>query len=282
MSTPEIIAENFVFPECPRWREDGLWFSDMHGGEVVHLSPDGAVLERFGVPGGPSGLGWLPDGQMLIVSIGKLCVFRRDAQRELNLHADLSPWHRFHSNDMVVDSKGNAYVGEVGFRMGKEEERHTAVVLVRADGSAEVGAQPLFTPNGAVISGDGKTYVVAESAARRLTAFTVLPDGTLTDPRLFTQFEVDIPDGICIDAEGCIWIASPFARSVVRVSEKDGIVDRITMPEGLQVYACMLGGSDRRDLYICCAPDHNPAKARELRRGAVARVRVAISGTGCP
>lgn len=282
MTSPQIIADNFLFPECPRWRDGTFWFSDCHDGKVIQLSADGELLDSFSVPGKPSGLGWLPDGQMLIVSIGELCVYRRDSGGELHRHGDLSAFHRFHSNDMVVDRNGNAYVGEVGFRMGIDEPRETAVVLVRPDGSVDAAAQSLFTPNGSVISEDGKTFIVAESAANRLTAFTIASDGKLIDRRLFAEFEkADIPDGICLDAEGCVWIASPFTNSVARVSERDGIVDRITVPDN-RVYACMLGGADRRDLYICCAPTHDTRKTAALRGGAIALARVAVPGSGFP
>ena len=163
MATINTLLEGLAFPECPRWHEGSLWFSDCHDGKVVRMEPGGGVLETFKVPGGPSGIGWLPDGDMLIVSIGDLCVYRRRPNGELRRHANLSAHHRFHTNDMVVGRDGNAYVGEVGFRWDQEEPRSTCLLLVRPDGSVEVAADDVMTPNGSVITDDGRTLILAES-----------------------------------------------------------------------------------------------------------------------
>ena len=276
------VLDGLVFPECPRWREDSLWFADCHDGRVINMAPDGHVLDSFEVSGGPSGIGWLADGDMLIVSIGDLCVYRRGSDGIISRHADLSGHHRFHTNDMVVDEAGNGYVGEVGFRVDQEEPRSTCLLLVRPDGSVQVAAGDLMTPNGSVITADGKTLIVAESRRMRLTAFTVAADGMLTNRRLFAQLEPgQVPDGICLDEEGCIWVASPRARSVLRVSPTAGVVEEIPI-EGAKPYACMLGGSDRRDLFICLASDHDPERTRQARSGSIAVARVAVAGCGYP
>jgi sugar lactone lactonase YvrE len=282
MSQPETVASDFVFPECPRWRDGGLWFADCHDGKVIRLDPSGKVLDSFDLPGKPAGIGFLPDGQMLIVSIGELRIYRRDASGALHVHADLSKVHRHHTNDMVIDEAGNAYVGEIGFHMESEQPRPTAIALVRPDGKVEETGRPILTPNGSVITPDGRTFIVAESLGRRLTAYDVAEDGTLSNQRLFAQLdEMEIPDGICLDAEGCIWSTAPFTSSILRVSPTEGVVERIGFDD-TRPYACMLGGEDRRDLYICCAPDHDPAKTVPARAGMIKRLRVAVPAAGLP
>jgi sugar lactone lactonase YvrE len=282
LTTVTIVREGLVFPECPRWRDGDLWFSDCHDGRVIRMTPEGRVLGGFEVPGGPSGLGWLPDGDMLIVSIGDLCVYRRGPDGELSLHADLSGHHRFHTNDMVVDGAGNAYVGEVGFHWDREEPRSTSLLLVRPDGSVHVAARDVMTPNGSVITADSRTLIVAESRRQTLIAFTIAADGALADRRLFAQLGPEqVPDGICLDEAGCIWVASPRAGAVIRVSPAGDVVGALPI-DGRRPYACMLGGDDRRDLYICLAADHNPERTRKARSGAIAVARVGVAGAGYP
>lgn len=282
LTTITEVLGGLVFPECPRWRDGSLWFADCHDGKVIQMAPDGRVLDSFDVPGGPSGIGWLPDGTLLVVSIADLCVYRRGSDGRIVRHADLSGHHRFHTNDMVVDAAGNGYVGEVGFRVGEEDPRSTCLLLVRPDGSVDVAAEDLMTPNGAVITADGRTLIVAESRRMRLTAFTIAADGMLTDPRLFAQLAPNqVPDGICLDEEGCIWVASPRACAVLRVSPTAGVIEEIPIKDA-KPYACMLGGADRRDLFICLASDHDPQRTRQARSGSIAVARVAVAGCGYP
>jgi len=276
------LYEGIVFPECPRWRGGSLWFADCHDGKVLNIAPDGTLLESFDVPGNPAGLGWLPDGDMLIVSIDELCIFRRRADNGLTRHADLAPHHRFHANDMVVDRNGNAYVGEVGFRGGQDEQRTTSVLLVTPDGNVRIAAPDVLTPNGSVITPDGKTFILAESMRKRLMAYTIADDGTLDDPQLFAQLGPDqVPDGICLDEDGCIWVASPRTASVIRVAPGGKIVDELRLDSG-KPYACMLGGDDGRDLFICTSTGHDPALTRPVRGGTIAVARVQSPGCGCP
>ena len=250
--------------------------------EVIRIEPGGRALDQFEVPGGPAGLGWLPGGDMLIVSMGELCIYRRGPDGALSRHADLSGHHRFHANDMVVDGVGNAYVGEVGFRGGEEDPRTTVVLLVRPDGTVQVAAEDMLTPNGSVVTPDGRTLVVAESLRKTLIAFTIGADGTLTDRRLFAQLGADqVPDGICLDAEGCIWVTSPRASAVMRVSPTGKVMEELPT-EARRPYACMLGGADGRDLFICLAGSHDPEETRRARNGVIGVVRVATPGAGYP
>lgn len=280
-ATPRTIASGFAFPECPRWREGSLWFSDQHDGFVRRLAPSGEVLEAFAVPGGPSGLGWLPDGDLLVVSMHERRLYRR-RDGVLMPWAELGALHPGHSNDMVVDAQGRAYVGNIGFDFaGGGAPCSTAVALVHPDGRVEQACDGLMCPNGSVISPDGRTLVIAESLAFRLHVWTIREDGRLQDHRLFAEFGNDIiPDGICLDAEGCVWVAT-VGNTVVRVREGGEILDRVAVREG-STYACMLGGADRRDLYICVAPDHDRNVTLREKRGRIDVVRVAVPGAGLP
>jgi len=282
MSAPRTLASGFAFPEGPRWHQGQLWFSDQHDGAVIVLDPDGTVAERFDVPGGPSGMGWMPDGTLLVTSMHERRLYRRDANGQLAVQADLSQFHPGHSNDMVVDAAGRAYAGNIGYDFnGGEEPRPTCIAAIAPDGTATIAADALDCPNGTVITPDGKTLIVAESMGNRLTAFDIAGDGTLSNRRVFAQLGDHIPDGICLDAEGEIWAASPYAGQVIRVREGGAIVDSVTIA-GAKPYACMLGGADGCDLYICCASDHDPQVTVKDRTGRIDVARVAVPGAGRP
>lgn len=277
----ETIATGFAFPEGPRWHDNSLWFSDHHDGCVRRIDEHGKLIEQFTVPGHPSGLGWLPNGDLLVVSMSERRLYRR-RDGVLTPHADLSTWHAFQSNDMVVDETGRAYVGNVGFDyMGGESPRSTNITLVDRDGNTTLAAADLQCPNGTVVTPDGRTLIVAETFGRCLTAFTIGDDGTLSGRRVFAALEEHVPDGICFDAEGCVWVASPYSHSVLRVRDGGEIVDRVAIDDS-QPFACMLGGADRKTLYICCAPHHLAAETLRLRGGRIDAVRVTIPGAGQP
>jgi sugar lactone lactonase YvrE len=279
------LISGFAFPEGPRWHADNLWFSDHHDGLVRRIDAGGRLLEEFAVPGNPSGLGWLPNGDLLIVSMGERCLYRR-RDGVLDRYADLSGLHDFHSNDMVVDSAGRAYVGNVGFNyLAGELPRATNMALVHADddgeGCVELAADALECPNGTIVSADGKTLIVAESFGHRLSAFTIDAHGRLSARRSFAELGEHVPDGICLDAEGCVWVASPYTQSVIRVHDGGTISDSVLI-EGANPFACVLGGSDRQTLYICCAPHHHASETLRLRGGRIDSVRVTVPGAGIP
>jgi sugar lactone lactonase YvrE len=268
------IAEGFSYPECPRWRDGRLWFADQHDGLVHVLDGAGARLEHFAVAGGPSGMGWLPDGDLLVVSMHERKLYRRGADGGLAVHADLAGVHPFHSNDMVVDAEGRAYVGNIGFDFyAGEAPASTVMALVTPAGKVRVAADGLMCPNGAVITSDGRTLIVAESMAARLTAFDIGADGSLSGRRLFAAVDGHVPDGICLDAEGHVWAASPYEKVVLRVSPAGEIVARVEIADA-NPYACMLGGADGRDLFICVAPHHDPEVTMKLRGGRIDVARV--------
>jgi sugar lactone lactonase YvrE len=181
---------------------------------------------------------------------------------------------------MVVDEAGRAYVGNFGFDLHAGEEPANAnLVLVHPDGRSEVAASDLRFPNGAIITPDGETLIVAETFGACLTAFDVGADGSLSGRREWAQLEGAVPDGICLDAEGAIWVASPVSRGVLRVRQGGEIVERIDVEH--QAFACMLGGPERRNLFLCTAPDSHPDKTRD-RRGRIEVVEVDVPGAGLP
>jgi sugar lactone lactonase YvrE len=280
MAKLRVVLEGLRFPEDPRWRDGRLWLSDMHGGRVLAVDPAGRSETIATLDDEPSGLGWLPDGRLLIVSLNARVLLRREPDGRLAVHADLSPVLPCKANDMVVDRHGRAYVGNFGFDLnGGEAPRATTMALVHPDGRVEQAADDLSFPNGAVITPDGRTLVVGESFAARLTAFDVGADGRLSNRRVWAQLEKAVPDGICLDAEGAIWVASPVSKGVLRVREGGLVTHRI--PVETNAYACMLGGPERRTLFVCTAEDHDPAKTGTLR-GRVEAIDVEVPGAGWP
>jgi sugar lactone lactonase YvrE len=281
MNAATVLVDGLVFPEGPRWHDGRLFFSDMHDRRVLAADLEGRVETVLRLPGEPSGLGWLPDGRLLVVSMEDRRLLRLDPE---GLHelADLSRLATYHCNDMVVDALGRAYVGNFGFDLHAEkpEFRKAELVLVEPDGRARVVADDLAFPNGSIITPDGRTLVVGESFAARLTAFDVAKDGSLSNRRVWAKLEKAVPDGICLDAEGAIWVASPVSAEVLRVHEGGRVSARI--PVATQAFACMLGGEDRRTLFVCTAQESHPARCREKRSGRIETVRVEVPGAGLP
>lgn len=281
MTDTDILLEGLMFPEGPRWHEGRLYFSDQHDHRVVAMDPDGKAETIVEVPEQPSGLGWLPDGRMLVVSMLDRRVLRLEND-QLVEHADLSSLATGACNDMVVDTKGRAYVGHFGFDMyGGEDPRDASVILVLPDGSTSVAAEEMAFPNGSAITPDGSTMIVAESWGTRLTAFTIAGDGALGGRREFAKLQGAAPDGICLDAQGAVWIACPFTGRCLRVKDGGEILEEVKTSYD-SAFACMLGGDDRRTLYVCTAPDHVPAEVRKQRGGRIETVRVEVPGAGLP
>lgn len=279
--TPTILLDGLVFPEGPRWHEGRLWFSDMHAHRVLAMTPDGTTTVIADLPGRPSGLGFLPGGRLLVASMQDRKLLRLDP---LGFHvvADLTDFVRGDINDMVVDLQGRAYVGNFGFDYNAGDKFATAaIVLVETDGTARVVANDLMFPNGQVITPDGKTLIVAETFGRRLTAFDIAADGTLSNRRVWAEMGEATPDGICLDAEGAIWVGSPTTQEFLRVREGGDVSDRIPTP-GKWAVACMLGGDDRRTLYLLTAETTQPELARGKSKGWIETVRVDVAGAGLP
>jgi sugar lactone lactonase YvrE len=267
----QTIATGLGFPEGPRWHEGRLYFSDFSRRVVNCLGPGNRLEVVARVANQPSGLGWLPDGRMLIVSMLDHRVLRLEEDGTLAEHADLSALATGPCNDMVVDASGRAYVGNFGANSVSLDSRVTAsLARVDADGSVSEAASDLLFPNGAVITPDGGTLIIAETFARRLSAFDIDSRGGLSNRRLWADLGSLPPDGICIDREGAIWAATIF-NEVVRVREGGEIVDRITVDTG--VYACALGGRDGKSLFLCTAPAPGPRLPGD---GSLLEIRVQV------
>jgi sugar lactone lactonase YvrE len=280
---PRLLLDGLRFAEGPRWHDGRLWFSDMHDGEVRAVDLDGRVETIVAVPQEPSGLGWLPDGRLLVVSMKDRRVLRLE-RGALVEHADLSPFATWHCNDMVVDGRGRAYVGNFGFDLHAREPRPPPtpadVVLVHPDGRAEVAAEGLLFPNGTVITPDARTLIVGESFGARLTAFDVAGDGRLSNRRVWAQLAGGaVPDGICLDAEGAVWVASPTTNEFLRLREGGAVAARIAVDRS--AIACMLGGPARRTLFLCTSRAHDPADTAG-REARIAVVEVDVPGAGWP
>ncbi len=278
--TPEVLLDGLAFPEGPRWHRGTLWFSDMHNHRVQTVGLDRRSEVVVEVPNRPSGLGWLPDGRLLVVSMTDRRLLRLEDDRLVE-HADLGSLASFHCNDMVVDRDGRAYVGNFGFDFdARQDPKPAELVLVTPDGAARVAAGDLRFPNGTVITPDGNTLIVGESFGGRLTAFDVSDDGSLSGRRTWAQLEGAVPDGICLDEEGAIWVASPISAEVLRVHEGGQVSERI--PVKTQAYACMLGGVDGRTLFICTAETSNPEECRQKASGRIEIVEVEVRRAALP
>ena len=289
----EVVASGIYFGEGPRWRDGRLWFSDFFAHAVKAMTPDGSIEEVCSVPNRPSGLGWLPDGRLLVVSMTDRRVLRREHDGRLVEHADLSGIATFHCNDMVVDAVGRAYVGNFAFDLDEILERDGVPALlaepgppraklarVDPDGSVHVAADDLKFPNGSVLTPDGGTLIVAETLGLRLTAFTVAGDGLLSGRRVWADLGGRAPDGICLDAANRVWVANPLAPECFLVAEGGAILD--TVDTGEPCYACMLGGDDGRTLYCLTAPSSVAHLAAERPLGSVRAARVAVAHAGRP
>jgi sugar lactone lactonase YvrE len=284
MPDSEVVVKDLAFGEGPRWRDGRLWFSDMHGHAVNAYTPASGTLETIvAVPGAPSGLGWDADGRLLVVSMDDRRLLRF-ADGALSEVADLSSYTAHPINDMVVSERGTAYIGSFGFDLhAGDTPKATVVLAVDAEsGAHRVAADELRFPNGMVITPDGSTLIVGESFGACLTAFAIESDGSLTGRREFATLEGGaMPDGICLDAEGCVWVSSPATREFLRVREGGEVTARISSGDRLAI-ACMLGDDDRRTLYMLTSKGLDPKKAAELRTGRLERTRVDVPGAGLP
>ncbi len=269
----EVLLEGLKFPESPRWHEDKLWFVDIDGHKVLTVDLNGiseTILERDDQV---SGLGWLPDNRLLVVSMGDNTLLRLDPEG-VKVVADLNKFKTVLCNDMVVDKMGRAYVGNMGFDyFNGKPYAPSKLILVEPNGSARIVVENMAFPNGTVITPDDKTLIIAETFAAKLTAFDILEDGSLTGRRLWANLKSLAPDGICLDAEGGIWLAAPGRGRVVRVLE-GGKITHIVKVEN-DAYACMLGGPDRQTLFVATSKHTRDA-------GRIEFVEVDIPGAGLP
>jgi 2-polyprenyl-6-methoxyphenol hydroxylase-like FAD-dependent oxidoreductase/sugar lactone lactonase YvrE len=281
------LAEGYGFCEAPRWRPtaDGageLWFVDFFSQHVVRMDAAGRATVVATVPGMPGGLGFLPDGTPLVVSQQQRKLYRIGEGGELSEYADLTAYARGCANELLVDAQGRAYVGHHGFDfLGGAELEPASLILVDTDRRVREVATELIFPNGTALSPDGRTLIVAESFAMRLTAFDVATDGSLSNRRVWAETPGYTPDGICLDAEGAVWAGSPLASAFVRVEPGGRITHRVPT-DGRWAVACTLGGPDRRTLYCVTADTSLSLMPKGISNAFVEAVAVEVPGAGLP
>ncbi len=276
----EEVLGGLRFPESPRWREGRLWFSEKRAGRVVRLDPEGPA-PVVAVAADPGGLGWSPEGDLLVVSMGDRRLLRAGGGQVAEV-ADLAPLTRGKCNDMVVDLLGRAYVGDFGYDLASGEQPAGGhIVLVEPSGAARVVADDLGFPNGSVVTAGATELIVAESSAGRLTAFGIADDGSLHSRRVFADLGGGVADGICLDAEGAVWFADPLGCEVVRVAEGGRVLDRIsTGTEG--AFACTLGGDDGRTLFVCTYSEAASMDPAGPPVGRIVATQVDVPSGGSP
>jgi sugar lactone lactonase YvrE len=280
--------------EAPRWRDGHWWVSDFYRHTVFTVEPDGRAEDVLELEDGaqPSGLGWLPDGSLLVASMLDRRLLRRAADGSVSEYADVSEHCGGHLNDMVVAEDGTVYAGNFGFDlMAGADAQPASLVRVAPDGAVSVAAEDLIFPNGSVI--DGSTLLVNETLAGRITAFDIEPGGALSNRRVWAQLQETpavgplaemipgssfAPDGLTLDAEGHVWAANALGGPVARISPAGEVVDTIELPEGLAVFACMLGGPEGNTLLMCAAPDFAEENRKAAREALLLTTTVEVAG----
>ncbi|MFT3864997.1 MAG: SMP-30/gluconolactonase/LRE family protein [Solirubrobacterales bacterium] len=273
------LVDGIKFAESPRWHDGRLWFSDVHDYAVKCVDLDGREARVAAVPGRPAGMGFLPDGRMLLATaLDRKLVTVDTGSGEVTEVADLSGLAQGALNDMVVDPGGRAYVGDVGFQFGKDQPRPGRVILWTEEDGPRVAAEETTFPNGCAVDGD--RYVLAETLARRVTEFAVAADGTLTDRRVLAELD-DPPDGLCLDAEGCVWVAQPEESRYLRL-DRAGAVDRAVDSADPFAVTCVLGGVDGRTLFLSSADTDLERLPHGDTTGRIDTLRVEVAGAGRP
>jgi sugar lactone lactonase YvrE len=281
MAEPRALMTGLMFGESPRWHDGRLWFSDFGANEVVAVGLDGRSEVIARVPGMPMGLGFLPDGRLLAVSARTGQLLARGPDGALETQADLSRLSRHPWSDMVVDGRGNAYIGNIGFDFPAGEFAPGILARATPDGVVRQAAGGLAFPNGMAITPDGTTLILAETYAHRLTAFGITADGSLTGQRVWAELPGGFPDGICLDAEGAIWYADVPGKRCVRVAEGGQVLHTIELDRGC--FACALGGPDRQTLFLMAAQYPGQAgMASGQRTGQIVTAPAPAPGAGWP
>jgi sugar lactone lactonase YvrE len=245
---PQTLMTGIAFGESPRWHDDRLWFADWGTQEVIAVDLEGKSEVIVRVSSFPFCIDSLPDGRLLVVSAHDRLLLRQEPDGSLGIHSDLSSVSEHPWNDIVVDGRGNSYVGNIGFDFPGGEFAPGILALVTPDGSARQVADGVAFPNGIVVTPDNSTLIVAESYANRLTAFDIAADGGLSNRRVWADLDGGVPDGICLDAEGAVWYGDVPNKRCVRVREGGEVLQTIELDRGC--FACMLGGVDRSTLFL--------------------------------
>jgi sugar lactone lactonase YvrE len=272
-----ILTDNLAFPEDPRWHKGHLYFADMLDRRVARIDHDGLVTTIATFEDSPSGIGFLPGGDMLVVSMYHEQLIRVDAHGNKSLYADLGTAAGKGVNDMVVDREGRAYI----VQFGGDHYNPTAapLIVVQPDGTVGIDGEPLMVGNGIRITDDGKTLVVAESAGKQISLFDIGAGGKLSNRRILPLPEGHFPDGICLDAQGGIWVSALW-NGLLRITHSGEVTHRIKQEGDRSAYACMYGGADHATLHICSAGPYDNEKARITRAGRIETIVTGFTGAG--
>jgi sugar lactone lactonase YvrE len=281
VSELQTLMTGIAFGESPRWHDDRLWFSDWGTQEIIAVDLEGESEVIVRVASFPFCIDFLPDGRLLIVSASDRLLLRREPDGPLVTHADLSTLSEHPWNDIVVDARGNAYIGNIGFDFPEAQFAPGTLALVTPDGSARQVADGVAFPNGIVVTPDNSTVIVAESYANRLTAFDITADGSLSNRRMWAELGGGVPDGICLDAEGAVWYGDVPNKRCVRVREGGEVLQTIALDRGC--FACMLGGPDDKTLFMVAQEwSGMESTAEEERTGQLLTSPAPAAGAGWP
>lgn len=279
----EVLTEQLTFGEAPRWRDGKLWFSDIKGYcvKTVDLSAEVETVIPH-IEGMPSGLGWLPGGDLLVVSMENHKVMRV-CDGQVAVYADTSAISRYLLNDLIVDQHGHAFVSNMGYNYEAGEAfKSTSIIRVRPDGSVSPAADDISIPNGLAISGDGNLLLVAQCGAPEILAFDLAGDGELSNRRVYASLpEGAIADGICLDEEGAVWVASPLTCEFIRIDPREGITHRVSTGSRHAI-ACALGGHDRKTLFCMTAKGMSLSLPGDQLDGRIEILGVEVPGAGRP
>jgi sugar lactone lactonase YvrE len=290
MTHSTTLIDGLYFGESPRWHDGRLWYSDFYDQAVKSVDLQGDTRLELQLDEQPSGLGWLPDGRLLVVCMESLALMRLEKD-DLVLHADLSQYSKHLCNDMVVDKQGTAYVGNFGFNLDEEMQTRGVesviadhpkanIVKVTPQGDVSIATVDMSFPNGSVISADGKTLIVAETLGLRLTAFDILENGCLNNRREWAATGARVPDGICLNADGNIWVANAVSNECVLFAPGGEVLEIVNTSQNC--YACMLGGDDGKILFMLTAQSSQAKIVSVTRAGKIEVANVASPGAGRP
>jgi len=275
------IHTGIDFGEGPRWHDGKLWFSDFYRHGVFTLDEGGTETRVVTVDQQPSGLGWMPDGTLLISSMLDQKVLALGDDGELRVHADLSEIAGGKCNDMVVAADGTAYIGNFGFDMdGGAEFAFAKLARVTPEGEVHEAAADLMFPNGSVITADDKTLIVGETFGGRYTAFDIEPDMTLTNRRTWAKLDGYVPDGCCLDSDGAIWMSDVTNGRFCRLHE-GGEISEVIQVDGAAV-ACILGGDDGKTLFLLVSPGTRPSEVEGFGNSVIMTTQVEAGAAGRP
>lgn len=282
MGGPSPLLTGLVFPESPRWHDDRLWVADWGAHEVVAVDMDGRKEIVAEVDSFPFSIDWLPDGPLLAVSARQRCLLRRQDDGSFATHADLSSLSERPWNELVVDGRGNIYLNNIGFDFPGGEFAPGIIAMVSGDGRVDQVAEGLAFPNGMAVTADNSTLIVAESYGKKLTAFDIAKNGTLSNRRVWADLGDGYPDGICLDVEGAAWYADVPNQRCTRVLEGGEVLEVVELDRGC--FACMLGGLDGCTLFVAANEwaGRGGLTSEPKRAGQVVAIEVSIPGAGWP